>query len=187
MKRSDLRMMRFCWLGLMLLTCSTSWAERVSIPGADASFVPPEGFTQLSGEELDIKFPRKTAPRTVVGDERRKTTVAYELREFALTEEALPELLTAVADSMHRAVPGLEWKKREIVEMAGQKWIWLEMTSMAIDTDIYNIVLMTPRNGKALVFGLNSTKDLFPVQEAALRKSIASIVLDGNAAEAYTE
>lgn len=180
MKRSEFHMMRFSWLALMLLACSTSWAERVSIPGANASFEPPEGFTALSSEELAIKFPSETAPKTVVGDERRKTTVAYEMRKFALTEQELPGLLTAIADAMNRAHPGIQWKKREIVEMAGQKWIWLEMTSTAIDTDIYNIILMTPRNGKALAFALNSTKDLFPIQEAALRKSIASIVLNGN-------
>jgi hypothetical protein len=170
--------MRF-WMALCVSFASqVAVAERLSIPGANASFVPPQGFTPLSEEEIAVKFPNRNAAKTIVGDERRKTTVAFEAREMALTEEALPELLAVMETSMARGVPGLEWKRREIVEMDGQKWLWLEMTSTALDTDIYNIILMTPRMGKTLVFGFNSTKDLFPVQEAELRKSIESIDLE---------
>ena len=69
------------------------------------------------------------------------------------------------------------WKRKEIIEMAGQRWIFLEMTSSAIDTDIYNIMLITPFDGKMLIFNFNSTKEDFAEQEAALRASVASIRL----------
>ena len=59
--------------------------------------------------------------------------------------------------------------------MLGQQWIYLEMSSRAIDTDIHNIMLITPLQGKMLIFNFNSTKAEFPKVEAELRASINSI------------
>ena len=78
---------------------------------------------------------------------------------------------------MGRAIANLVWKRKEIVEMQGQRWIWLEMTSSAIDTDIYNIMLITPFDGRMVIFNFNSTKEEFAQNEAALRASVASIRL----------
>ncbi len=74
-------------------------------------------------------------------------------------------------------IPGIEWKKNEIIEHSGQKWVLMEMTSNAVDTDIYNILLMTGFDGKMLVFNFNSTKKDFPKYEAELRKSLKSVKL----------
>ena len=53
----------------------------------------------------------------------------------------------------------------------------MEMTSNAVDTDIYNIMLLTGVEEKMLVFNFNSTKKDFPKYEAALRKSLNSVKL----------
>jgi hypothetical protein len=49
------------------------------------------------------------------------------------------------------------------------------MTSEAKDTDIHNIMLMTPQQSGFLVFNFNSTREEFPAVEAELRKAIESI------------
>lgn len=159
----------------LLLSCPAVHAERVAIPDAGVTFQAPSEFTSLSPEEIAVKFPRRKPPQAAVGDERRTTTIAYQLLDSTIADSALPAVMEAMANTLYRAIPGVEWKRREIVKMAGQSWVWLELTSSAIDTDIYNIVLITPRNGKTLMFNFNTTKELFPIYEAALRASIASI------------
>ena len=74
-------------------------------------------------------------------------------------------------------IPGIQWKKNEIIEHSGQKWLLMEMTSNAIDTNIYNMLLLTGHEGKMLVFNFNSTKEDFPKYEAALRKSLKSVTI----------
>lgn len=74
-------------------------------------------------------------------------------------------------------IPGIAWKKNEIINHSGQKWLLMEMTSNAVDADIYNIFLMTGHQGKMLIFNFNSTKEDFPKYEAALRKSLKSVTL----------
>jgi hypothetical protein len=51
----------------------------------------------------------------------------------------------------------------------------METTSSAIDTDIYNIMMLTGYDNRMLIFNFNSTKEDFPKFEKALRASLASI------------
>jgi len=49
------------------------------------------------------------------------------------------------------------------------------MTTNAVDTDIYNIMLFTCYKGKMLIFNFNSTREEFKKYEKDLRKSIRTI------------
>jgi hypothetical protein len=57
----------------------------------------------------------------------------------------------------------------------GKQWIYFELISAAVDTDIHNIILMTSLNGKPLMFNFNSTKEEFPKVIKDLQASIDSI------------
>ncbi|KXO08343.1 hypothetical protein AKG98_1942 [Moritella sp. JT01] len=74
-------------------------------------------------------------------------------------------------------IPGVEWKKKEIIELSGKKWVYLEMFSNAIDTEIHNIMLITSYGKEMLIFNFNSAKGEFPKYEDKLRASIQSIQL----------
>lgn len=166
-------------LGLVLaMSCSTLFArEKISVPGSTVSLEAPAGFTSLTTDEIAAKFPRTRPPGYVVGNARRTTSIAYDLKPQPIKDDTLEEGLEMFGTLMGRIVPNLVWKRKEIIEMAGQRWIFLEMTSSAVDTDIYNIMLITPFEGKMLIFNFNSTKEDFVQQEAALRASVASIRL----------
>jgi hypothetical protein len=162
---------------LCLLASLNIRAETFGIDSAGVSFEAPLGFTVLSEAEIEVKFPSRQAPTFVVGNERRTTTIAFDLKPQKISSEQLPELKAAFEQMFERIIPGLQWKKRDFLELQGQKWIQLELTSQAIDTDIYNIMLVTPWRGEMLVFNFNSTKEDFPKVEDAMRASLSSIVL----------
>ena len=149
----------------------------VLIPGTRVSFEPPDGFTVLSSEEIGTKFPSSRAPSFVVGNERRSTTIACGLRPDDLPLEQLQDAKAAFEPLLERQIPGIEWKRRELVSISGQQWIYLEFSSHAIDTDIHNIMLITSLEGRSFLCNFNSTKAEFSRVEAALRKSIGSIAL----------
>ena len=108
---------------------------------------------------------------------RETTTIAYQLKAHPVKESDLPEVQKAFAQIFDRVIPGIEWKQNALVELVGQKWLFMEMTSRAIDQDIYNIMLITSHKGEMLMFNFNSTKKDFPKMEKALRDSIKSITL----------
>ncbi len=152
-------------------------AETVTLPGTEISFEPPAEFAPLSQEVMDFKWPSNRAPQYAIGNETGGTTIAYDLKPQPneMTQESLPELQKTFVQVFERAIPNIEWKKNDTVSIGGQNWLMLEMTSSAIDTDIYNIMLVTDYEGDLAMFNFNSTKEEFPVYEVALRKSIETI------------
>lgn len=152
-------------------------ADPVKVADTEVTFEAPEGFKPLSKEIIAAKWPTDRAPAYAIGTPSGSTTVAYDLKPNHIPQEALPEIQKSFTDVFGRMIPGIVWKKNEIIEHSGQKWLLLEMTSNAVDTDIHNIMLMTGYEGKMLVFNFNSTKEDFPKYEAALRKSLKSVTL----------
>jgi len=149
----------------------------IHVGETDITFVPPSGFEALPQEIIDQKWPNNRAPRFVVGNEGAGTTVAYDLKPNQVRQDELPEMQEQFVNLFERIIPGLEWKKKEIVEHSGQKWVFLEMTSQVVDTDIYNIMMVTGFGDEMLVFNFNSTREEFPKYEDQLRASLKSIKL----------
>lgn len=163
-------------IALIALT-STLFAEPIKVADTEVTFDPPEGFKPLSKEIIATKWPTSRAPAYAIGTPTGSTTVAYDLKPNKIPQEALPEVQKSFTQLFERMIPGIAWKKNEIIEHSGQKWLLMEMTSNAVDTDIYNIMMMTGFEGKMLIFNFNSTKEDFPKYEAELRKSLKSVKL----------
>jgi len=168
---------------LTMLLSSVSHAEtavagnRTTLDDGGVSFVVPEGFQTLTKEVMAAKWLSNRAPRFAVGNKDASTTIAYDIKPNAVTESQLPDLLKTFEQLFPRIIPGLKWKRKEVKKIGDRHWVYVEMTSHAVDTDIYNIVLATPYKGKLLMFNFNSTKEEFPKLENALRESIESIVV----------
>jgi hypothetical protein len=166
----------FIALALSLFAAHAN-SETFSIPDVGVSFEAPLGYTKLDAAEIAIKYPSNRAPAFVVGNARRTTSIAYDLKPNGFPADKIGEVKEFFEKTFDRVVPGIDWKQRKLIDMLGQQWIYLEMSSRAIDTDIHNIMLVTPLQGKMLIFNFNSTKDEFPKVEAELRESIKSISL----------
>lgn len=152
-------------------------AKEVALGDGSITFAVPDDFTELSRTEIKTKFPSVNAPEQVVGNAARSTTIAYQLKDAPVKIADLPDVKKAFTQVFDRVIPVIEWKENAIVELAGRKWVLMEMTSRAIDQDIHNIVLITSYRGRMLMFNFNSTKREFVEMEEVLRKSIKSIQL----------
>ena len=160
-------------------TAPMAWAATFEIPDAGVSFKAPEGFTELTSEEIGAKYASGRAPTFVAGNAQRTTTIALELKPQALTKDKLPHVNASFETLFDRVIPRIDWKQKKLIDMQGQQWIYLEMTSRASEADIYNIMLVTPHRGRMLVLNLNSTKSDFPAVEKELRKSLETIAVAG--------
>jgi len=150
-------------------------ADPIKVGDTEVTFDPPTGFKPLAQEIIDVKWPTNRAPKFVVGNESASTTVAYDLKPHVIPQDKLGEVQKQFTQLFERMIPGLDWKKNEIIEHSGRKWIFMEMTSSAVDTDIHNIMMITGYDNRMLVFNFNSTKKDFPKYEKALRASLKSI------------
>jgi len=172
-------MRKLIWLIAVLCLSAQPVAanERVTLGDGRVSFIPPAGFKQLTKEEIAQKYFRGNPPQYVFADETLTTTVAITFSNAKVSPEQLSEYKEAMEAMLPRLIPGLRWLTREIIELSGRKWFHLEMTSNAIDTDIHNHLYSTSFDGKALIFGFNSTVKEYPKMKVALEKSVQSIKL----------
>jgi len=152
-------------------------AETLSIDGGAITFEAPEEFKPVPQEIIDIKYPSSRAPKYVIGNESAATTIAYDLKPHNIPQDKIDEARKAFTQMFPRLIPGIEWKENKVITLTGRKWIYMEMTSYAIDTDIYNIILITGYKGQMLIFNFNSTKKEFPKYEKVLRESLKSIAI----------
>jgi hypothetical protein len=162
---------------LTLLLPTSAIAQRLYIAGTTVSFEPPAEFTALTAAEVGLKYPPKNAPDFVVGNARRTTSIAFELKSIPFADSQLAQELDTLVTALQNNVRGIKWIDKKFISLDGQRWIYLEMTSSAVDTDIHNIMLITPFGGKTLLFNFNSTREEFPIFEKRLRLSLQSIRL----------
>lgn len=164
-------------IGLLLTAVHPAIAQRVVVPETGVTLEPPEGFTALSQEEIDARYPLSTRPKYVIGNARRSTVVAFELKPSPLTDAELPEVLQALGQQLQQIVPGIEWIERKLTGLEGQRWIYLEFMSSVGGSNVHNIILGTPIAGRSLFVSFSSTKEEFPKVEEQLRRSLQSIRL----------
>ena len=164
-------------LCLTLILSSHAYAETIEVGDTGITFSAPDGFQPMSEEWKRTKWPGANRPSFAVGNERGSTTIAFDAKPQDISHMDLNELRTALAETFNLGVPGLKWVANKIIEHDGQSWIYLEMTSTALDTDIYNIVMLTGWNRQMVLFNFNSTREEFPRYEDALRASVKSIRL----------
>jgi len=164
-------------IALAIFICGQAQAGVIELGDTGITFVAPDEFEPLSQEIIDIKWPNKNGPSFVVGNERASTTIAYDVKPLDLSNADLDEVRAAFEQTFNRVIPGIQWKENSIIEHEGRSWVYLEMTSKAIDTDIYNIMMLTGVGQKMVIFNFNSTKEDFPKYEKVLRQSLKSIRL----------
>lgn len=165
-------------LALLCMTASAGAADpspaRIWLPDDQVSFASPAGFTPLDAQWLAVKYPRGNAPRHAVGNERRTTTIAYDVLDGTAPTSDLEELRRAFVAGLAQA-PKVRWIANEIRSLGPDKWVYVECTTAAPDTDIRNILLLTVVRNRIVLFNFNATVEDFGRIEPALRASIDSI------------
>jgi len=90
-------------------------AKKIEIDDGAVVFNAPDSFTELTKEEIALKYPSNRAPRFVVGNESRATTIAYDIKSHAILEDQLDAVMKSFEQTFNRIVPGIEWKKKEMI------------------------------------------------------------------------
>lgn len=168
-------MFRSILIAFLVCSALTAHASTIRLESTSVEFTAPDGFTELSIKEIQAKFPSRTGPDSALGNERRTTTIAYGVRNVAVTDAILEEQLKQISVSSSRGVPGFKLVEQGMRTINNHSWAYMEFRSTAIDTDIRNILLMSAYYGRMIVINFNSTESDFEALEPQLRKSIASL------------
>ncbi len=162
---------------LLISASSTLWAGEVHIPGSTVSFIAPDVFRPLSQQLINRLWLKHDAPDWAVGTPSGATSISYSLENKNIRQYKMKELRRRFVSDFNRALPGIQWIDSAIIRLDGQQWVYLEMTSPAIDNGIHNIMLITPYQNKMLIFNFNSTPQEIEQYKALFAHTMASIKL----------
>jgi hypothetical protein len=143
------------------------------------SFVPPQEFSRLSEEIISVKFPEAKGPGIVYGNSRTTVSIAITYPpQRALRPEQLPDFKSFMEPLIEKQKEGMQWLRKEFVEINGQRWIHFEFISQAVDTKIHNHMYLTSMDERVLMFNFNSTIEEYDGHKDALERSKDSIRIE---------
>ncbi|BAU11381.1 hypothetical protein LEP3755_18750 [Leptolyngbya sp. NIES-3755] len=154
-------------------------SRAVSLENGRVTFTLPEGFTPMTTEEINLKFPPRggNRPQYVYANADRNVAIAVTFSPAKVTPQQLPELQQVIRKSVGQAFPTAEWKTEEMTTINNTPWAHLAFISQAIDTKIYNDAYFTSLDGKMLGINFNSTVAQYEANRAELQKTRDSIVI----------
>ncbi len=167
--------MKRLFLALLLLT-SAALARPTHLLEGRLTLDLPEGFVQLSAEEIGRKFPPLRPPKVAFANNRKNMTVTVavtiseatvkpgELRAFG---EYLKKVLSATGEVVAHGQ----------IEIGGRSWYRILLQTEAVDQPVRNEILVTPMGSQVMMLNLNSTLADYPQYEKALQRTIESLVL----------
>lgn len=154
-------------------------ARRVALYDGMVSFAPPPEFSRLSEEIVAAKFPEAKGPGVVYGNTRTTVSIAITYPpQRVLRPEQLPDFKSFMESFIEKQKKGMQWLKKEFVEINGQRWVHFEFISEAVDTKIHNHMYLTSMDERMLLFNFNSTIEEYERYKDALERSKDSIRIE---------
>ena len=155
---------------------SSADTRRVALYDGMVSFVPPQEFSRVSEEIISVKFPEAKGPGIVYGNSRTTVSIAITYPpQRALRPEQMPDFKSFMESFIEKQKKGLQWLRKEFIEINGQGWIHFEFISQAVDTKIHNHLYLTSMDERVLMFNFNATIEEYDGYKDALERSKDSI------------
>jgi hypothetical protein len=153
--------------------------EKVSLFGGRVFFSPPAGLVKMTEELAAKKYPEVAAPSVAFSNAKGTVSViAVFAEERNLSPEQLPEFKEFFTSALEKAVPGIRWLRKELVEIDGRSWIHLEYISRrAGSRDVHNDAYITSLDNRMFLFNFNSAVEEYEKSKEALQRSKATIAV----------
>lgn len=170
---------RYCAVALLATAALAAQAADISTPSGTLRLDVPQGYTELSAQEIDQKFGRNgRKPMKVFGNASRASTVSVTWSKQPLTQAALPEFKGMMEEMLPKLTPGMVFNDRQMRAIGGRQWIYLDTTVPAADTDIRNLMYLSDLGGHMIGVNFNATVKEFPSQQGGFDAAAQTLKTD---------
>ena len=162
-------------LSATALLLTSALATRVTVPGTTLSLEVPSGFTRMTADMIALKYSRGVPPRMVYTTADSRVNIAFELRDSKLPAARLGEFGVFMKDFIGKNIKVLKWEGSGPRSLGGRAWYELAFTFQATDQPVYDRLLITSEQGRALVVTVNATTQDLPKYRPVLDQAINSL------------
>lgn len=171
------------WFCLAAVLAMPALAADIETPSGTFRFDPPQGYTELSAQEIDAKFGcNGRKPIKAFGNASRASTVSVTWSQQkltqAVTQAALPKFKEAMEELLPRLTPGLVFNDRQLRSIGGRQWIYLDSTVPAADTSIRNLMYLSDLGGSMIGVNFNATVGELPGQQEGFEAAAQTLKAD---------
>lgn len=160
----------------VILLVKLAFAEPMSLLNGKLSLELPNGFVQLTPDDISRKWPRQRPPEIAFANDRKHMTVSIAVRNSPTPVE--PGQLEKFGETMARVLTTQgKVETKGLLEISGRKWYRLVLTSQGVDQPIRNEMLFTPEGSGVLMLNLNSTTKEYPKYQKSLERARQSLLL----------
>lgn len=169
------RIIFFLSLFFVVQSCKGEDFEAKAVLSGKVQVLLPNSFYPMSSEMLATKYPAGNRPTLVYTNDAGSINFAFNHTADQLTEESLPEFLSAFVQQFNSIFPQIQWYKEEITSVNGKDFIIMEFITPAVDTRIYNLMYVTELEGRMLMCSFNCMESQKAEWESKAKQSLNSV------------
>ena len=142
---------------LLSFTFQAIELEKKQILNDKVEILLPKSFGIMPEEMLKIKYPSANRPTLVYSDEDGTVNIAFNHITSRASQKEIEKYKDVFVSTFKSSYPTAVWGEKGVKEINGRKVGFLEVTTPAIDTKIYNLLFFTDLDGKLLICTFNCT------------------------------
>jgi hypothetical protein len=116
---------------------------RIYLAERQLSFIPPDGFVPLSGEDIRAEYPGDAPPNYVFTNRDRTARIAISFTPQPVSVNQLLELQKAMTKQMEKTMPGIKWIQRDQIAINGGSWVKMEAITKKQKDNLHNDMYFT--------------------------------------------
>ena len=138
----------------------------------------PESFTDMPLEIAKIKYPAEQRPKIIKMNEDGSINITLGLYPEMLKKEAVQECIDTLQTVIERMNPANRFFEKQVIMEEKLTVGYFDYKSNALDSDLYNMMFVTPINGKTMLGTFNckmSDKDDWSILVVQMIMSIKDL------------
>jgi hypothetical protein len=135
----------------------------------------PKDFKVMSEEMMKIKYPSERRPTLVYTNTSGGINVALNLTNNKANQNMILPYKDNFVNTFKNMYPSADWKSSGIKEINGRKVGYLELTTPAVDTKVYNLMFFTDIDGQLLLCTFNCTEKSIKEWEPTAKEIMQSL------------
>lgn len=153
--------------------------ELKKVLGGSIEMLLPVEFEPLDSAIIAFKYPRGNAPKEVYSNVQANVNIAFTIKEAGkITDADIGLLIGVLAETFKQALPGSKILGQGLVTQNGSQFGYVELKAEAVDTDIYNLLYFTVKDGNLVIIGFNCVNRLTKTWKKVAKEMMSSIKLN---------
>ncbi len=137
----------------------------------------PKDFGLMPEDMLNLKYPSANRPTLVYSDEDGTVNIAFNHTSSIASQKEIDDYEKYLVSTFNKSFPTASWEGHGVKEINGRKVGYIEVTTPAIDTQVYNLLFFTDLGGRLLLCTFNCTVKKKPIWLESAKKIFNSLVI----------